>query len=48
MAQNSVPIKTLGILLFPGFETLDAFGPLEMFGMVKEQLNTVLISEQKG
>jgi transcriptional regulator GlxA family with amidase domain len=48
MTQKSLSIKTLGIVLFPGFETLDVFGPLEMFGMLTEQLSIVLISEQKG
>ncbi len=41
-------MKTLGILLFPGFETLDVFGPVEMFGMLAEHINIVLISEQQG
>lgn len=48
MNQNSLSIKTLGIVLFPGFETLDVFGPLEMFGMLTEEINIVLISEHKG
>lgn len=26
-------MKTIGVLLFPEFELLDVFGPLEMFGM---------------
>jgi len=42
------PIKTLGILLFPEFETLDVFGPLQMFGMLPEKLNIILIAEQQG
>jgi hypothetical protein len=28
----------LGVVLFDGFELLDVFGPLEMFGMLKEKL----------
>lgn len=27
-------MKTIGVLLFPEFELLDVFGPLEMFGML--------------
>lgn len=27
--------KRLGVLLFPGFELLDVFGPLEMFGVLR-------------
>ena len=26
---------TLGVLLFPGFEMLDAYGPMEMWGSLK-------------
>ncbi len=40
--------KTLGILLFPDFETLDVFGPLEMFGLLKDKIKIVLISEKSG
>jgi putative intracellular protease/amidase len=29
-------MKTIGVLLFPQFELLDVFGPLEMFGMLDE------------
>lgn len=28
--------KTIGAVLFPGFELLDMFGPLEMFGMLED------------
>lgn len=38
-------MKTLGILLFPGFETLDVFGPLEMFGSLPDKIKILLISE---
>ncbi|MEH6593580.1 MAG: DJ-1/PfpI family protein [Halioglobus sp.] len=40
---------TLGAILYPGFEMLDLFGPLEMFSMVpKEQLTIFMIAEQSG
>jgi putative intracellular protease/amidase len=29
-------VRTIGVLLFPEFELLDVFGPLEMFGMLDE------------
>jgi transcriptional regulator GlxA family with amidase domain len=29
-------MKTIGVLLFPEFELLDVFGPLEMFGMIED------------
>lgn len=40
--------RTLGVLLFPGFELLDVFGPLEMFGMLGDLVRLVLISERIG
>lgn len=40
-------LKTLGVLLFPDFETLDVFGPLEMFGLL-ERLQIAMISEHGG
>lgn len=40
---------TLGAILYPGFEMLDLFGPLEMFSLVpKEQLTIFMIAEQVG
>jgi transcriptional regulator GlxA family with amidase domain len=47
MTQHS-SLKTLGIVLFPDFETLDVFGPLEMFGMLPDKLKIVLISQHQG
>lgn len=46
--MNVTTIKTLGLLLFPGFETLDVFGPLEMFGMLPDHINIALISQHQG
>jgi transcriptional regulator GlxA family with amidase domain len=42
--------RTLGVLLFPGFELLDVFGPLEAFGMrsAKEYFDVVLVAERCG
>jgi len=42
--------RTLGVLLFPGFELLDVFGPLEAFGVrpAKEHFETVLVAEHTG
>lgn len=42
------PKKTLGVVLFPVFELLDVFGPLEMFGNLRDQLNIIMIAEQPG
>lgn len=38
-------IRRLGVLLFPGFELLDVFGPLEMFGNLKKEIELVMIAE---
>lgn len=37
--------KRLGVLLFPGFELLDVFGPLEMFGNLRNEVEIVMIAE---
>lgn len=40
---------TLGAVLYPGFELLDLFGPLEMFTTLDpELLEVVMIAESKG
>lgn len=41
-------IKTMGVLLFPDFESLDVFGPIEMFGKLNDKIKIILISEQQG
>jgi putative intracellular protease/amidase len=38
----------LGMVLFNGFELLDVFGPLEMFGMLKDRVEIVMLAEQAG
>lgn len=40
--------RTLGVLLFPGFELLDVFGPLEMFGLLRGLINIVMVAETAG
>jgi putative intracellular protease/amidase len=41
--------RVLGALLYPGFEMLDLFGPLEMFSIIGEdRLQIVTIGEQAG
>ncbi|WP_066767118.1 DJ-1/PfpI family protein [Sphingobium sp. CCH11-B1] len=44
----SGPKKTLGMVLFDGFELLDVFGPLEMFGMLKDRVEIVMIGPRAG
>eukprot|EP00884_Botryococcus_braunii_P002452 jgi/Botrbrau1/12207/Bobra.0197s0002.1 len=40
--------RRLGLLLFPGFEVLDAYGPLEMFSSLKEDWQVVSVAERAG
>jgi putative intracellular protease/amidase len=41
-------MRTLGAILYPGFELLDLYGPLEMFGSLAEQVRIATVAEQKG
>lgn len=38
----------VGMLLFDGFEMLDVFGPLEMFGFLGDRVRIVTVGEQAG
>jgi transcriptional regulator GlxA family with amidase domain len=40
--------RTLGVLLFPGVEMLDACGPMEMWGNLKGQIEIVTVAKTKG
>jgi len=42
------PKRTLGVLLFPGFEMLDACGPMEMWGNMKGQIQMITVASTKG
>lgn len=39
---------TLGVLLFPGFELLDAYGPMELWGNLQKQVQVVTIAAKRG
>lgn len=41
-------IKLLGVVLFPEFELLDVFGPVEMFGNLKGMLDVTMVAEKRG
>lgn len=41
-------MKQIGALIFPGFELLDLYGPLQMFGMLKDEFEIHLVAEQEG
>lgn len=38
----------VGMVVFDGFELLDVFGPLEMFGSLRDQVKIVMLAEQPG
>jgi transcriptional regulator GlxA family with amidase domain len=40
-------MRQIGVLLFPEFELLDVFGPLEMFGMLDEHFAIRLVAERE-
>jgi len=46
--QDAGTTRTLGVVLFPGFELLDAYGPLEMWGNLKPNVKVVTVSATKG
>lgn len=50
--QDSSPAldkkRTLGILLFNGFEVLDAYGPIELWGNMKTRVHVVTIAAKRG
>jgi transcriptional regulator GlxA family with amidase domain len=49
VAQASAPrVRTLGIVLFPGFEALDVYGPLEMWSSVGDQVRVVTVAKRRG
>ncbi|MBT5435816.1 MAG: DJ-1/PfpI family protein [Alphaproteobacteria bacterium] len=38
-------MKTLAVLVFPGFQTLDLFGPLEMLGDRGDEISITIVAE---
>lgn len=40
--------QRIGALLFPGFELLDLFGPMEMFGLLPDAYEITLIADHRG
>jgi transcriptional regulator GlxA family with amidase domain len=40
--------RTVGVLLFPGVEVLDAAGPMEIWGNLKDQVKLVTVAARKG
>src|SRR5215831_18736386 len=42
------PTRTLGAILYPDFELLDLYGPLEMFGSLGPELRIATVAEKAG
>jgi transcriptional regulator GlxA family with amidase domain len=40
--------RRLGVVLFPVFELLDVFGPLEMFGILSDRVEITTVAERPG
>lgn len=40
--------KSIGALVFPGFQTLDLFGPLELFGWLPDEFEITTVGEYGG
>ena len=47
-SSASATVVTVGTLLFDGFELLDVFGPLEMFGLLEDRVRLVMLAEDPG
>ena len=41
-------MREIAVILFPGFELLDVYGPLEMFGVNPADFKITLVAEQSG
>lgn len=44
----STSTRRLGVLLFPDFELLDVFGPVEMFGNLKGMVEVAMVAQRAG
>jgi transcriptional regulator GlxA family with amidase domain len=40
--------RTIGVLLFPGFEMLDACGPMEIWGNLEKQVTLITVAKSVG
>jgi putative intracellular protease/amidase len=48
MTENNDNKLLLGMVVFEGFQLLDTFGPLEMFGTLKDKVDILMIGQQHG
>ena len=42
------PRRSIGVVIFPEFELLGVFGPLEMYGMAPEGFEIHMVAEKDG
>jgi transcriptional regulator GlxA family with amidase domain len=47
-ADNEIKTRTLGIVLYPQFELLDVYGPVEMFGNLGPRVKLVMLAQKAG
>ena len=47
-SSNQKDSRTLGVVLYPGFELLDVFGPVEMFGNLGDRMKVIMVAEEAG
>jgi transcriptional regulator GlxA family with amidase domain len=47
-AEPPAKNRTLGIVLYPQFELLDVYGPVEMFGNLGSKLKVVMVAQSAG
>ncbi|WP_372392050.1 DJ-1/PfpI family protein [Xanthomonas sp. NCPPB 3582] len=47
-AGGNAPHLTLGMVVFEGFQLLDVFGPLDMFGNLEGKVKIVMLGERIG
>jgi transcriptional regulator GlxA family with amidase domain len=43
-----VAVRTLGVVVFPGFELLDVYGPLEVFGGLRDHVTPIVTAARPG
>jgi len=50
MAEREAPrpVRTVGVVLFEGFELLDVYGPLEMWNALADRFRIVTVGERLG
>ncbi len=47
METNAQALK-IGAVIFPGFELLDIYGPLEMLGLLRDRVSITMLAERPG